>query len=150
MTYIEELQARQAQLAAAAERLHPKPTLGTFEDEHFRLPNYAVEGPGPVIGADLIGSYQAAGVVEPTEQAFAAALHLQPAMARQLLDVVKSIEGPTYSLGTRPVPAASPTLNCSALITLWRPSKRWGRSAELSRTSWPPISTSYRAPHSTC
>jgi hypothetical protein len=95
MPTIEELQARQAQLAAAAERLHPKPPPTTFEDEHFRLPNYEVTGPGQATQADgklSAGSYEAAGVIEPTEVAFMQSLHVSPAIAKQLLDTVKSLE----------------------------------------------------------
>jgi hypothetical protein len=91
--YVKELKARGRELSAARERFDPPPPRQTVEERFYTLPSYAAAGPGPVVGGDLIGSYEAAGVVEPTEQAFAAALHLQPAAAKQLFDFVQAAEG---------------------------------------------------------
>jgi hypothetical protein len=92
---IAELKARSEQIAALQAKFNQQPPAPSFEEGFFRLPHHEADGPGQITqpdGSRTAGSYAAAGVVEPTEIAWAQAMHLEPATAKQLIDTVKSLE----------------------------------------------------------
>jgi hypothetical protein len=92
--YVLELKAKARDLAEQRQRLTPSPAQASFNDQHFALQNYAVSGAGSTVqpdGSITSGSYEAAGIVEHEQIEFSRLMHLQPAVARQLLDVVKAV-----------------------------------------------------------
>jgi hypothetical protein len=90
--YVAELKQRARDLSDMRQKLNPPPQRQTVEERFFSLPQYAAEGPGPVTGGDPVGSYEATGITDATEVAFAQAMHWEPTTMRLLSDTVKAVE----------------------------------------------------------
>jgi hypothetical protein len=94
--YVEELTERARQLAEIDANLHPPTPAPSAEERLFGLRQYDATGPGPVIGGDMRGSYEAAGI-DPKATDFCTALRLQPAVALQLLAVMNNEAEPDHN-----------------------------------------------------
>jgi hypothetical protein len=90
--YVLELKARARDLDDMRQKLNPPPVRQTLEERMFSLPSYSADGAGPIVGGDPVGSYEAAGLTDATEVAFAQAMHWEPATMRLLSDTVKAVE----------------------------------------------------------